>query len=269
MTPSSTAGSGRETRLLLLVILVAVAILLVLARFRFPEDTSVITPAAGPIERIAARATFEDLALVIASVSARVQPSMVAVTLDRQVSPPPRVNPRRTGGSPVPVESRMIAGLRIAADLALIHLPPDYQVRPESGVEARAVDADHQLALVQVPATADPFIGLSAPAMLPDGPGYVVLAEGGRGGASFRPVFIGRLDALEDPRWAQPLMGIGGEPQIPGGSFVFSLEGRLIGLTMPDAIGRSLVPTAALEAATAALLKSGGGVPAPGGSPQG
>lgn len=77
MSASPGSGSGRETRLLLLVMVIAVAVLLVLARFRYPvADRVAATPAAGPIERLAARATFEELALIMADLSARVQPTI-------------------------------------------------------------------------------------------------------------------------------------------------------------------------------------------------
>ncbi|MBM3751545.1 MAG: hypothetical protein FJW21_10275 [Acidimicrobiia bacterium] len=66
MPDSQAPGSGRETRLLRLVIVVAVAMLLVLAQFRYPApDRATAAPVAGPIERLAARATFEELALIM------------------------------------------------------------------------------------------------------------------------------------------------------------------------------------------------------------
>lgn len=270
MSASSTGGSGRETRLLLLVIVVAVAMLLVLAQFRFPAAESVVvSPATGPIERLAARATFEDLALIIADVSARVHPSMVSVILERVPPPPPARNAsRQSAAPPEAVETRVTAGIRISSEMALIHLPDQFQVKPADGVALVAADSERRLALVRVPATSATVVGLASPAEMPTGPGYVALAEGGRLGAALRPVFIGRFDPVDDTRWTQQPTAIGGEPHIAAGAFVFSLDGRLIGMTLADALGLLVVPAPALEAAVTALMISGGGS-APGGSPQG
>jgi len=271
MSTSSTAGSGRETRLLLLVIVVAVAMLLLLAQFRFPAAESVVvSPASGPIERLAARATFEDLALVIADVSARVQPSMVSVILERVPPPPPpaRKTPRQSVAPPEAVETRVAAGIRISSEMVLIHLPDQFQVKPADAVALVAADPERRLALVRVPATTGTVVGLASPAEMPAGPGYVALAEGGRLGAALRPVFIGRFDPVDDIRWTPSPTAIGGEPHIAAGAFVFSLDGRLIGMTIADALGLLVVPAPALEAAATALMISGGGS-APAGSPQG
>lgn len=271
MSTSSTVGSGRETRLLLLVIVVAVAMLLLLAQFRFPAAESVVvSPAPGPIERLAARATFEDLALIMADVSARVHPSMVSVTLERVPPPPPpaRNAPRQGAVPPEAVETRVIAGIRISPEMALIHLPDQFQVQPADGVALVGADPERRLALVRVPAASAPVSGLTAPAGMPTGPGYVALAEGGRFGAALRPVFIGRFDPVDDTRWTPPPTAIGGEPHLAAGAFVFSLDGRLIGMTIPDTLGLLVVPAPALEAAVRALMIPGGGS-APGESPQG
>lgn len=268
MSTTSTAGSGRETRLLLLVIAVAVATLLVLAQFRFPAAESVVVaPASGPIERIAARATFEDLALIIADVSGRVQPSLVAVVLERVPPPAPKGARRPTPLPPEQVETRVAAGLRVSSEMALIHLPDQFQVRPAEGMELAVSDPERQLALVRVPGTSGTVVGLTSPAAMPAGPGYVALAEGGRLGAALRPVFIGRFDLVDDPRWTPPPTAIGGEPHISAGAFVFSLEGRLVGMTIADDLGLLVIPAPALEAAVAALMTAGGGA-APGGNPE-
>ncbi|HVB38288.1 MAG TPA: hypothetical protein VND92_07105, partial [Vicinamibacterales bacterium] len=75
--PDSSGGARRpritrETRLLLLTIGVSVAALLLLARFRFPAQAPIVNPAPPPLERLAARATYDELATIMAQVQARV-----------------------------------------------------------------------------------------------------------------------------------------------------------------------------------------------------
>jgi hypothetical protein len=259
LTVPATTGSGRETRLLLLIIVVAVAVLLVLARFRFPgTDGVAVMPAQGPIERLAARATFEDLSLIVADVSARVQPSVVAVGLVRVPASPPRGPARAPARAPsqappAPPE-RYVTGLRIAADLALISLPAGFTVAAADGIALEATDDVRRLALVRVPETAEPIVGFTRPASSPGVPGYLVVAEGGRAGVAVRPVYLSRLDSVTDDRWTQPPMAIGGQPQMLDGALVFTLEGRLIGMAVADGLGLVLARASALESAVAALL---------------
>src|SRR5678815_4170857 len=75
--------SGRDSRLLALVILIAVVVLVVLARFRFPQSDSgpaAVTPS--PLERLAARATYDDLAAAVHTALQRVEPALVTVNIE-------------------------------------------------------------------------------------------------------------------------------------------------------------------------------------------
>ena len=86
MQDTPARGSGRETRLLLVTIAVSVATLLLLARFRFPADEVQPTdPAPAPPERLAARATYDELAGIMADLERRIAPSLevLAVHTDR------------------------------------------------------------------------------------------------------------------------------------------------------------------------------------------
>ena len=77
---------GRETRLLLLTLGVSVVMLLVLARFRFPEERGVPTlperPPAAPLERLAARATYDELASIVGELERRIAPALVVLQLN-------------------------------------------------------------------------------------------------------------------------------------------------------------------------------------------
>lgn len=251
MPDSQAPGSGRETRLLLLVIVVAVAMLLILAQFRYPApDRAAATPVAGPIERLAARATFEELTLIMADVSARVQPALTVLQIERipPVAPPPR---RGTPApEPAPSERRSVAALRVDTDLAVAYLPEGFRVVGQTDGEAVVEDETRRLVLVRVEAA--PFTSVGTVTSI-SGPGYVAVFEGARGGPAVRPLFVGRVDELDDPRWPSPVLAVGGDPQLNAGAFVYALDGRLVGMTIPDESGVAIVRVPALLAAVEAL----------------
>ena len=94
--------SGRDSRLLALVILIAVAVLVVLARFRFPQtDTGPAAVTPGPLERLAARATYDDLAAAVHTALQRVEPALIT----RESSSPIRRAPRTARGEAPPASA--------------------------------------------------------------------------------------------------------------------------------------------------------------------
>jgi hypothetical protein len=251
MSAPSVSGRGRETRLLLLVIVVAVAVLLVLAQFQYPAPDRAVSPLAGPIERLAARATFEELALIMGDLSERVQPALTVVTLERIPPPAPPVRRGVTPAPPTPTERRIVAALRVDINLAIAHLPTGFRVVPTDNIDVATGDPERRLVLIRVPDA--PFTGLGPVAQGLGGPGYVAVFEGARGGPAARPLFIGRVDSFDDPKWTQPLLSVGGDPQLSAGAFVYTLDGRLVGITMPDEPGVAITRVPALLAAVEAL----------------
>lgn len=251
MSTTPVSGSGRETRILLLVIVVAVAVLLVLAQFRYPgPERTAALPAAGPIERLAARATFEELALIMADLSARVQPGLTVVTLERIPAPAP---PARRGAplaEPAPADRRVAAALRVDLDLAVAYLPAGFRVVEDAGVSLVRQDADRGLALLRV--TPAPFISVGPVADI-GGPGYVAVFEGARGGPAVRPLFLGRVDSFDDPRWTAPVLSIGGDVHVGAGALIYTLDGRLVGMVIPDDPGVAITRVPALLAVVEAL----------------
>ncbi len=81
------------------------------------------------------------------------------------------------------------------------------------------------------------------------------------GGPTARPVFIGRLDPSVDDRWQPSPLLIGGSPQAPAGSLLFAVDGRLIGMVLPQFGSLALVPPSALNSVVTEL---GGGAGAGG-----
>ncbi len=97
----SDSRSGRDARLLALVIIVSLAVLLVLARFRFPPSVGApATPVPGPLERLTARSTYDDLAGSVANVVLRVSGSVLIVQLN--AVPEPEKPGAAKGRTPAP-----------------------------------------------------------------------------------------------------------------------------------------------------------------------
>ena len=103
---------------------------------------------------------------------------------------------------------------------------------------------------VGTPAGIDGFPGLS----------YAGLVEATMGGPTMRPVFVGRVDPSPDSRWPpRPLSSIGRGPDFGDGTFLFAIDGRLIGMVVRHGDGVAIVPRAAIEAVVVELTGAGAG----------
>ena len=261
----SSERTGRDGRLLALVIVVSLAVLLVLAKFRFPLAAGVTTapPAPGPLERLTARSTYDDLAATIANLVQRVTPSVAVVQLS--LVPPEEKPGAKKGTTPDPLLSgppRLEAAIRFGQDLAVTYLPAGYHVTGGQGLAAplEVVGADpaRSIAVVRAPAVFENSNGFGSVLADFQGFSYVAVVEAAPGGLSAAPVFIGRVDVTADAAWPSPLRNVGGAPTLPIGALVFTLDYRFIGLVVPTPNGgRALVPAAALEAAATALTSGG------------
>lgn len=246
-TPPPFNSSGRETRLLVVTLVLSAVLLLVLARFRFPEAEPV-RPAlvGGSLDRLAARATYDDLARVISSVERRVYPSTLVLEIegdDEDIGTPQ-------------VPSRPVPALRVRDDMALVALHPAQRVlgvRGQAG-PVRVVGRDdiRNVAVVAIASSPAPTLSV-APDASGDGPTrYVAVIEASRSGPGVRPLFLGRLDPVDDPRWGRSLVSVGSLAAAQPGSLLFTLEGDLLGLVVTSAGVRTLVPASlVLEAASA------------------
>jgi hypothetical protein len=209
----------RETRLLLVTIAVSVGMLLLLARLRFPEQAEVqpAEPAPAPLERLAARATYDELAGIMADLDRRITPSLVTVPAqgaDGNVTHLPAV--RFTADRAVAVLTR---GERVAESPA----------SRELAIVGR--DTARGLVVLQVASRPGDVVTPRAGGTRP-GPRYVAVAEATSQGVAVRPVYVGRTDLFQDPRTGDALLTLAAAPQtVPRGSAVFSLGGEFIGLT--------------------------------------
>jgi hypothetical protein len=265
---SEPVRSGRETRLLALVIVIAIAALMLLARFRFPgvTDGPAVAPPPNPIDRIATRPFYyEQLGSAISALAERLAPSFVVV--DIAIVPPAtsgngrKSRPSGATSSPVVVAQippTRLAALRIPSDRALVYLPANARVLSIAGVEESkpdmVVDTAREVGLLRVPITPETSSLLFARAE-PLAPfGYALVIEGARGGPTTRPVFIGRLDQIEDAAWSAPIAVIGGATDVTPGAMLFHLDGRFAGMALRTPHGLAIVPPRALQTIASALL---------------
>jgi len=240
MTEPRAPEARRETRLLLATIAVSVGMLVLLARFRFPEEAGrqTVEPAAAPLERLAARATFDELAGTMADLERRILPTLLVVTGEGI-----------DGSFHVPA-------VRVTPDRAVALLPDDHRITAvgkESVPTVLLHDAVRELAVVTTLPRADAIPSLPATGGRP-GPRYVGVVEATGGTLSIRPVYVGRTDLVPDPRWSEPLLAVAAVQQnVSAGSAVFSLDGAFVGLAIDRSGAVRIVPAETLRnVATAA-----------------
>jgi hypothetical protein len=215
---------------------------------------SVAPPVPSPLSNLASRAAFRDLSEAIVAAYDNISPRVASVRLE-EAKPPARG--RGAGQEAESVVSRLAPALRVRADLALVYVPRDFRVARVAGVAAEevAADDDRGISLVRVPVVSDPrladvvegFAGFS----------FVIEVTATETGPSVQPIFIGRTGAREDSRWPSGVVAAD-HPTVPEGAFLFTLEGRLLGLVIRDAATASVVPPSAIEDAVTDLLAAAG-----------
>ena len=245
MNGPGTDSRKRETRLLLATIAVSAGMLLLLARFRFPEEATRpnTEPAPAPLERLAARATYDELAAVMADLERRISPSLFALGTQGEDS------------------LRYLPAVRVTADRAVALLPADRRlvsVSATSGPPIVLRDPTTELVVVQT--TSDDARVAAFPAAAPrPGPRYVAVAEATGGAIAIRPVYIGRADLFADPRWSDALLSVAAVQQtLSEGSAVFSLDGTFLGLATQTGSRVAIIPSNTLRNAAAGSLAAPG-----------
>ena len=215
---SSTNREGRETRLLLVTIAISVGVLLLLARFRFPAEPAdrPVESAPAPLERLAAEATYEELASIMADLERRIAPRVAVV---RTTAP--------TGAT------SLVIAPRITPDRAVVFVHEGYRLNglnEDTTLDIVAEDAANGVHVLRVPAVDDGAVAIrtGTPRL---GPRYVGVVEATSQGPVLRPVYIGRMQLVADERTtSQQISMIAPQQMIPRGAAIFTLEGALIGL---------------------------------------
>jgi S1-C subfamily serine protease len=229
--PRSADGrdSRRETRLLIVTITVSIAMLLILARFRFPQTPArTLEPAPAPLERLAARATYDELAQIMSSLQTRLAPTV-------------EVLPLQEGGHAGYVVAPRVAGNRaigiIDKNAELAALPP--------GVSLLSRDDERGIIVLQSEA---PGPVASFRDALTAGPRYVAAVQGTGLGAVTRPVYVGRTDIVPSPGWSEAVISIAAVQQnLPSGTALFSLDGVFIGLVAGTNGATTVLPASLLQ----------------------
>jgi hypothetical protein len=257
MSADEFRGPRRETRLLFLVVLVSLAVLLLVARFRFPaSDLSVVAPTSGPLTGLAARAAFDDMAATLRTLVVRVTPLMTTVTLE-----PSAVVAAQVAPAPMPLaphSSRTVAALRVRPTLGLVGVWSNLEPVRAAGNPTSTVATDEvrRLAVIQLDSGTE-WTGPVSDSLL--GMQFVAAIGATARGLTVQPVFIGRVDPVLDDRWPAALLTAGEILRVPVGAFLFSLDGRLLGLTMEREDDVVVVPATVLDAVVADLTARGGG----------
>ena len=233
---------SRETRLLLIVIGLSAAVLFALSRFRFPDQPGpAATAPTLPLERLAARATYDELATIIAELGRRVTPVVTVAQVDADGVP------------------QFIPALRVRPDLLLAYVAPTSRVLSFVGsqepIQVAAYDETRRLALFRVAPDASRVVDLRGTTAAARAPKYVAAIEGTRGGPALRPLFLGRADPVSDPRYADGLLVLGGVLQASAGSLIFGLDGSFVGLCILEPGFAAGIPGPALDAAINLMLR--------------
>ena len=237
MDPSGSPGrAGRETRLLLVTIAVSVGVLLLLARFRFPDEPAqTVNSAPAPLERLAARAAYDELASTMADLERRIAPRVTILRIQT-----------------VDGRGAYTVAPRLTPDRAVALLRPEETITDAGGGgqhEIIARDASWGLVVTRVPAVDDSAVTIRPGSPRP-GPRYVAVIEATAAGPALRPVYIGRVDGLDDPVTGMQLVSLTGvQHALPRGSAVFSLEGVFMGLVRDTPDATLLVAAESLRAA--------------------
>lgn len=226
--PSPPRHSPRETRLLLLTLAVSVAALLLLARFRFPERPLTDLSTPQPLTRLTRVTAFDELSAMLRDLLRQFEGAVVLA---------------HTPG--------VALGLLVRDDLALVPLAPGARVEavagspvPANGIVAR--DEQRGLAIVRVPGYTAPEISVQPPATPLDAPGYVAILEAAADGPTIRAEFVSRYSTELHAGWDQPVLVLSGPGTAKPGSLLFTLSGRLVGMTLADSGRMLVVPADAL-----------------------
>ena len=97
---------------------------------------------------------------------------------------------------------------------------------------------------------------MQPPATPLEAPGYVAILEAAADGPTIRAEFVSRYSTEPHAGWDQPVLALSGPTTAKAGSLLFTLSGRLVGMTLADS-GRLLVVPAAVLMARAARLANG------------
>ncbi len=234
-TPEVSPKGTRETRLLLVTIAVSVGVLLLLARYRFPDDSAIRTveSAPAPLERLAARAAYDELASIMADLERRIAPRVAII---RTQAP--------AGGTSMQIAPRLLP------DRVVTVVPAGAAILGAgAGSEQELISRDLSagLAVLRVHAVDDSAVQIRQ-LPLRIGPRYAAIVEATAIGPAITPLYIGRAETFEDPHTGATLLSLAGvQRPVHVGAAIFTLEGLLVGLVRDAADTVTVVPAETLQ----------------------
>jgi hypothetical protein len=223
---------SRETRLLLGIVCLSVATLWVLARLRFPDRPPTPNPMPPVLAQLAPSSPFDVIAGAVTDLQPRVAPSLAAADLDGTIH-----TALRSGDLAVTVARS--APQRVLLDGREV---PVLARDPASGLTVVRLSET-----VERPRTAPVPI---------DSPRFLIAANSvGTQAIAMRPVFVSAMRALVTPIWSAALVALPDSADFTEGTFIFTVEGALVGAVVNAANGRAIVPADVLLATAERLAE--------------
>ncbi len=218
---------ARDTRWLLIVVFAALASLSILARIRFRSPAELSGPIAPVLSQIAPRSPFEDMTASLEKLLATLRSARTLLPIEE---------PGADGGRSFVAAVRFRDGLAAALSAGAS--------RSETWL---ATDRGTHLAIARV-AAGGVVAGADWAPTNPGQPRFLAAVDVRTGAIAVRPVFISSLLPTTNSRWPAPVWLIAGTADLRPGSFLFTLEGVLAGLTIEIDGAPALVPATLLFA---------------------
>ena len=241
---------SRETRLLLMTIVVSLAALWVLARIRFAERPVTPNPITPVLTQLAPPPVFEQLSAAVFQVQSRLAPLLMGINM-------------RGPGSVIAQRVDVHSALRLDSDIAIALIDPASSTNIDTGpdVEMIATDPASGLVVLRVPTASPPIEPFAAPPTWsprrPESPRFLVAGEMSTGSISVRPVFVGNLEAIASPVWAETVWVMPARTDLGAGTFVFTIDGAFAGLAVSVGDRLALVPGDVVKNTAARLRLEG------------
>jgi S1-C subfamily serine protease len=232
---------SRETRLLLMAGAAAIIVLWVLARVRFHDQPATPNPVPSVLGQLSGGAGYEMLASNIADVQSRLAASLLTVNLPHEVSDPAGAAER-------------VAALRWRDDLAIALLPIGQRAEGGPALDVRALDPGTGLAVVRAPGDAPASLPVLWAGRRAQQPRYVATTDVASDHVALRPAFVGSFVSTDSTVWPGPVWVVPSGSPVVSGSFVFTTNGELVGLTVATGSGLAVVPGETLLAEAERLL---------------
>lgn len=229
---------SRDTRRLITIVIVAAALLWVLAEIRFPDRPA--TPVGPVLAQLAPAPALDDIVASIASLAPRVEPLLSGIAVETTPGGMQAVRP----------------ALRLEGDLAALLLDDAVAIAPQAkatGIQLVARDPASKLGVVRLPASRAVTLEAWSPRRLA-APRFLISADGSNEGHSLRPIFVASLRETSSVYWPGSVWTPPPDTDARPGSFVFTTDGMVAGMTVLHRGLVAIVPIDALRTAARQLI---------------